>query len=98
MKKKSGGANAWFDLGWQTWMLGIEASSVIATRMAKVARGGVEAEREINLMLREKIEAGVQLQAKLSGLGASVAPATAVAATLKHYRGKVAANRRRLSR
>lgn len=91
-------SNPWFDLGGQTWMLGIEASSVIATRMAKVARGGAEADREIELMMSEKIEAGHQLHAKLSGLGSGAAPEMAMATALKHYRGKVAANRRRLAR
>jgi alkaline phosphatase len=91
-------SNPWFDLGWQSWMLGIEASTVIAMRMASVARGGAEAEREIELMVNEKIEAGHQLQAKLSSLGGGAAPATAMVTALKHYRGKVAANRRRLSR
>lgn len=98
MKSKRGVSNPWFDLGWQAWMLGFEASAVIGTRMAKVARGGAEADREIELMVGEKIEAGQQLQTKLSRLGAGAAPATAMATALKHYRGKVAANRRRLSR
>ncbi len=93
-----GASNPWFDLGWRTWMLGLEASLVIAKRMAKVARGGAEADREIEIMMSEKIEAGLQLHAKLSGLGAGAAPETAMATALKHYRGKVAANRRRLAR
>jgi len=79
-------------------MLGLEASSVIATRMARVARGGAEADREIELMISEKIEAGQQLQAKLSGPGAGAVPETAMARALKHCRGKVAENRRRLAR
>lgn len=79
-------------------MLGLEASSLSATRMARVARGGAEADREIELMMSEKIEAGQQLQAKLAGLGAGAVPETAVARVLKHYRGKVAENRRRLAR
>jgi len=93
-----GASNPWFDLGWRTWMLGLEASSVIATRMARVARGGAEADREIELMISEKIEAGQQLQAKLSGPGAGAVPETAMARALKHCRGKVAENRRRLAR
>lgn len=91
-------SSAWFDPGWQSWMLGIEASTVIAMRMASVVRGGAEADREIELMVIEKIEAGHQLQAKFSSLGVGAATATAMATILKHYRGKVAATRRRLSR
>jgi hypothetical protein len=79
-------------------MLGLEASSVVATRMARVARGGAEADREIELMMSEKIEAGQQLQAKLPGLGAGAVPETAMARPLKHCRGKVDENRRRLAR
>jgi len=98
MTSGRGVSNPWFDLAWQSWMLGFEASAVIGTRMAKVARGGVEADREIGLMLSEKIEAVHELKAKLSRLGAGAAPATAMKTALKHYRGKVAANRRRLDR
>lgn len=90
-------SNPWFDMGWQTWMLGVEASSVIASRMIKVARGGAEADREIALMVSEKIEAGQQLHADLSSLGADAAPAAAMATALRHYRGKVSANLRRLA-
>lgn len=86
-------SSAWFDLGWQSWMLGIDASVVIALRMASVVLGGAEADREIELMFNEKTEAGHQLQAKPSSLGLGAAPATA----LKHDRGEVAANRQRLS-
>lgn len=91
-------ANSWFELGWQSWMLGVEASSVIASRMMKVAAGGEQAEREIRRMISEKTQAGIELRSKLSALGAQAAPEAAVATTLRHYRVKVAANRRRLSR
>ena len=91
-------SSAWFDLGQQFSMLAIDASTVIAMQMPSVVRGGAEADREIELMVNEKIEAGHQLQAKLSSLGVGAAPATAMVTALKHYRGKVAANRRRLSR
>ena len=79
-------------------MLGIEASSVIAARVLKISAGGVAAQREWDLMIAEKIEAGAQLQTKLAKLGGNAPPATAVAATLRHYRKKVTANRVRLSR
>ena len=93
-------SSAWFDLGQQFSMLAIDASTVIAMQMPSVVRGGTEADREIELMLIEKIEAGHQLQAKFSRLGVGAAPATAMAMAmaLKHDRGKVAAHRRRLLR
>ncbi len=81
---------------WQSRMPGIDASNVIAMRMASFVCGGAETEREIELMVCEKIDAGHQLQAKLSSLCAGAVPATATA--LKHDRGMVAANRRCLSR
>lgn len=77
-------------------MAGFEASPVIATRLAKVYRGGAQADRGIELVASDKIETGHELQSKLSRLGAGAARATAVATGLKHYRGKVAASRRRL--
>ncbi len=90
--------NPWFKLGMQSWMLGVEASSVVAARVLKMSAGGVAAQREFDLMIAEKIEAGAQLQTKLAKLGSKAAPATAVATTLRHYRRKVTANRVRLSR
>ena len=79
-------------------MLGVEASAVIASRMMKLAAGGEPAEREIRRMISEKTQAGIELQAKLMALGARAAPAAAVETMLRHYRAKVADNRRRLSR
>ena len=57
-------SSAWFDLGWQSWMPGIDASVVIALPMASVVRGGAEADREIELMFNEKTEAGHQLSVR----------------------------------
>ncbi len=88
----------WYALGWQTWMLGLEASSVVAARMFKFAAGGDEARIELDKAVSEKVEAGPQLQAKLLALGPAVTPATAVKTALNVYKGKVTANRRRLSR
>ena len=47
-------SSAWFDLGWQSCVLGIDASVVIALPIASVVRGGAEADREIELMFNEK--------------------------------------------
>jgi len=65
-------------------MLGIDASVVIALRMASVVRGGAEADREIELMFNEKTEAGHQLQAKPSSPGLGAAPAAANRQRLSH--------------
>jgi len=79
-------------------MLGVEVSSVITARVLKIAAGGETAQREFELMIAEKAEAGAQLQAKLAKLGPQASPATALKTTLRHYRRKVTANRVRLSR
>ena len=78
------------------WRLGLEASTVIGLRTLKIAQGGAAGEAEAERMVREKMEAGLALQALAltGGLGAS--PASASSRTLAHYKRKVSANRRRL--
>jgi hypothetical protein len=90
--------NPWLGLGVDAWALGFEASTVIGLRMMKLAAGGAAAQAEASLMLREKIEAGLALQAQALTGGLGSTPQMAAARTLKHYRRKVRANRRRLSR
>lgn len=90
--------NPWLGVGMDAWALGFEASQVIGLRMMKLAAGGAAAQTEANLMVREKIEStlALQMQALTGGLG--ITPHGAAAHTLKHYRRKVRANRRRLSK
>ena len=79
-------------------MLGLEAAMVVGLRGARLSAGGRVAKAESRRMVSEKIEAALALQALAltGGLGAT-APAAAAKA-LRHYRRKVRANRRRLSR
>ena len=78
--------------------MGVEVASVVALRSLKFASGGDGDGREMRLMVAEKVEAAQALQAMaLSGALGVTAPAI-VGKTLKHYRRKVRANRRRLSR
>ncbi|WP_168076268.1 hypothetical protein [Caulobacter sp. SSI4214] len=88
----------WTSLAFDTWALGIEASSVIGLRMLKLAAGGAEAQSEAQLMIGEKVAAGMALPmlAMTGQLGAS--PPAIAKGALKHLRGKVRANRRRLTR
>jgi hypothetical protein len=90
--------NPWPAVGWQAFALGVDAASVMTLRTLKMAAGGVAASAEAQRMVQEKIAAGLELQAKaLTGaLGSS--PPTMVSKTLAHYRPKVRANRRRMSR
>jgi hypothetical protein len=88
--------DAWFKAGMDAFSLGMDASMVVGLRMAKLAAGGASAQREANLMVAEKLRAAIELQAEL--MKAPSTPLGSTQKTLKHYRRKVAANRRRLSR
>jgi hypothetical protein len=90
--------NPWFDAGLQAWLLGLEASSVIALRILRMAAGGVAAEAEVHRMVSEKIEAGLALQALVLTGGLGLTPHTAAVRTMAHYGRKVRANKRRLSK
>lgn len=90
--------NPWFGLGLSAWALGLEATTVIGLRTAKIAAGGPAGAAESRLMVSEKLAAAwaLQLKAATGALGPS--PASATARTLAHYRRAVRANRRRLRR
>ena len=91
-------ANPWLRLSLDTCNLGLEASAVIGLRTARIALGGPAAEAESGMMVAEKVEAAMALQAKALTGSLGVSPAAAVSRTLARYRRKVAANRRRLTR
>jgi hypothetical protein len=88
----------WFRFGVNAWSLGIDASSVIALRMLKIAAGGVAAEVEACRMVSEKIETGLALQALALTGGLGLTAPSAATKMLTHYRRKVRANRRRLAK
>ena len=75
----------------QFWFQAIEVQQVVSLRMLKLMAGGAAAEREAVRMVTEKIEAAQETALRLAS-GAS--PQLAV----RHYRSKVRANRRRLTR
>jgi hypothetical protein len=78
------------------WLLTIEASSVVALRMLKAASGDASAAAEASRMVNEKIEAGLDLQAKAMSGGLGPTAHGAASRVITHYRRKVRANRRRL--
>lgn len=83
---------------WDAWMLAAEAATVMSLRTMKISAGGAAGEREARRMVSEKVEAAQALQVMaLTGALGVTAP-SAVDKTLKHYRRKVRANRRRLSK
>jgi hypothetical protein len=90
--------NPWFAIGLDTWRLGLEASTVIGLRTMKIAQGGPAAEAETRRMIAEKVEAAAALQTRALTGGLGGTPATASARTVAHYRRKVKANRRRLTK
>lgn len=90
--------NPWLRLGQDAWMLGAEATTVITLRSMTIAAGGSTAANEAQRMVSEKVEAAQALQ-MMAVTGALGFTALGVASrSLKHYRRKVRANRRRLSR
>ena len=90
--------NPWLRAGFIAWSLGVEASSVIALRMLKLAGGSAGAEAEAHRMVSEKIEAGLALHALALTGGLGLTPHSAAAKMLSHYRPKVRANQRRLAK
>lgn len=88
----------WTSLAFDTWSLGLEASSVIGLRMMKLAAGGAAAQAEAQRMVSEKATAGMMLP-MLAATGQLGATGPAIASkSLAHLRRKVRANRRRLSK
>jgi hypothetical protein len=90
--------NPWARLTMDAWALGFEASAVIGLRTLKLAAGGPAAQAEAERMVSEKVAAGLALRQRALTGGLGYSPASATAKTLAHYRRKVRANRRRLSK
>ena len=88
----------WYRIGLDAWSLGLEASSVIALRTGKLLAGGTSARKEARRMVSEKIKAATALQALALSGGLGTSAHKAAAKMLAHYRTKVRANRRRLTR
>ena len=78
--------NPWFSL----MLLAVEASEVITLRMLKMGLGGVDAFTEAQLMVNEKISAGLEAATGLMSGGTPLA-------TVERYREQVAANASRLA-
>jgi hypothetical protein len=81
-----------------TWLLGLEASAVVASRAMQLAAGGEVAEREARRMITEKIEAALSLQTLALTGGLGTTSQSAARKSVTHYRRRVRANRRRLTK
>jgi len=87
---------AWLRLVADAWSLGWQAARVVGLRSARIAAGGPPAGMETWLMLSEKWQTAVELQADLIARGPNASPVTTTRRSIDHLRRKVAANDRRL--
>ena len=90
--------NPWIGIGLDAWRLGMEASAVIGLRTLRVVQGGAAGQLEAERMVSEKVAAALALQSLALSGRLGLTPASVSAGTLAHYRRKVRANRRRLTR
>jgi hypothetical protein len=95
---RRGPPNPWLRIGFDAWRLGVEASAVIGLRTLKIAAGGAAGDAEARRMVSEKLAAAAELQTKALAGGLGLTSAAMASRTLSHYRRKVRANRRRLSK
>nr|WP_298682198.1 hypothetical protein [uncultured Dongia sp.] len=90
--------NPWFRASFDLFSLGLEVATVMTLRTAKIALGGAAGETESRRMVQEKIDSALDLQTRfMTGQMGTDGPA-AMSKTVTHYRRKVRANRRRLSK
>jgi hypothetical protein len=91
--------NPWFALTFKTIQLGLDAQSVIALRMMRLASGGATAEAEMSRMVIDKAEAIAEAQgAATAAVMAGSKDYVVAGKTLDVFRKRVRANKRRLSR
>ncbi len=91
--------NPWLALTFRAFQLGLEAQSVVALRMLRLASGDAHSQAEFSRMFGEKIAAVVEAQmvaaaAVMSGHQDHVVAGKALNVFRKHVR----ANKRRLTR
>jgi hypothetical protein len=91
--------NPWFDVALKAIQLGVEAQSVIALRMVRLATGGVHAQNEAQRMVMEKIAAIAEVQtAMATGILNGHEDHVVATKALGAFKKRVRANKRRLSR
>jgi hypothetical protein len=91
-------AYSWLRLAVDAWFLGLEASNVVALRLARLALGGPRAEAESRRMVDEKLKALIALQWQLLTGGLGLTALQVTRRSLQHYRKAVRRNRTRLAR
>ena len=93
-----GDAFDWLAVVVATTELAVEAAGVVWLRTVKASSGGPNAADEAWRMHSEKVAALAELQAKLLKRSDMLSPAATARVIISHYRTKVAANHRRLSK
>ena len=91
--------NPWLALSLKAVQMGVEAQSVIALRMLRLATGGARMEAEASRMVTEKVAAAAEAQAvaAVSALSGG-SPHVAASKALRVVKKRVRANKRRLSK
>jgi hypothetical protein len=90
--------NPWVSFGMKACQIGLEAQTVIALRMIRLATGGARAEAEASRMVTEKMMASSGLRKCRDSRMRGDEDHVVAGKMLKVYRKRVRANRRRLSR
>jgi hypothetical protein len=91
--------NPWLGIAFKAIELGIEAQSVIALRMMRLAAGGARGRAEASRMVAEKVGALAAAQTAAAAAILTGRREKIVAGkVLSTYRKRVRANRRRLTR
>ena len=91
--------NPWLGLAFKVIGLGIEAQSVIALRMMRLAAGGSRGRAEASRMVAEKVSAFAEAQtAAATAILTGRREKIVAGKVLNTYRKRVRANRRRLTR
>jgi hypothetical protein len=91
--------NPWLSLGIKARQIGLDAQSVIALRMLRMAAGGARAQIEAGRMVVEKVLAAGEAQAAATVATMRGHKKHVIAGKALNANGKrVRANRRRLSR
>lgn len=91
-------AQRWMTLAADSTLLAWDAAAVIGLRMMRLSLFDARAAAEAWLMVEEKLESAALLQWRVMTGDLGRSPDAMARASLRHYRGKVAANRKRLSK
>lgn len=88
----------WIGLGFDTWLLALEATQVVWLRSWVILLGGARADREARRMVEEKVAAQAAFGWLVATGAAGREPETVGRAAVRHYRKRVRNNARRLAR